>query len=334
MMNIGRMINDYGKAYTPYMGNLVNHLPMGQLALFQLTGDLEKVKDYSEFFTRQFRINEAEGNAARAESFKACVGKRDQYESCLILVQDRISSEGMVTVIREVLNTYPLGMSSGLFHVLIRLAYAVEGANIDKQLEEEVARALAYYVTACREAGLLERTVKGDQLHVEMNRLADHKHIRSVLDARPSMGQQMKALYEDEVFLSHGFVVEGTEEEKITGLISLILPVFDQSLSIVVLHCLTGLHALINLKPYFEDFLQAIDIYTTCCITHLLTVEGLDYQKLDHQSSGLIWEKIKQQGAASRDVHTIKFTYTCHELDRRYAIEGLMNSALNKIGGK
>ncbi len=330
-MNIGAIINNYGELYTPYMGSLVNHLPMGQLALYQLTGDLEKVIDYSEYFTRQFRINKVEGKATRSESFESCVGKREQYESCLILVQERINKDGTEPVIREVLNTYPLGMSSGLFHVLIRLAYAVEGANLDKQLEDEVARALAYYVTAYREAGLLKRTVERDQLHIEMNQLANHARIRSILNAKPSMCQQMKALYEDEVYCGNGFVVEGNEEEKITGLITLLLPVFDQSVSIVVLHCITGLHALVNLKPYFEDFNQAIDIYTTCCITHLLTVEGLTFEKHDHKSSNLNWEKIKEQGAVSRDVHTIKFTYTCHELDQRYQIEGLMNSALNKI---
>lgn len=38
------MINQYGDAYRPYMSGLVNHLPMAQLALFNLTGSLERVK--------------------------------------------------------------------------------------------------------------------------------------------------------------------------------------------------------------------------------------------------------------------------------------------------
>ncbi|HBH13441.1 MAG: hypothetical protein XD91_0465 [Clostridiales bacterium 38_11] len=332
-MTIGELIIEYGKQDTPYMGNLVNHLPMGQLALYRLSGNLDLVKDYSDYFKEKFQINQMKENEHKADSLESCLGERELYESCLILLKERIRQEGIDRIVREVLNQYPLGMSSGLFHVLIRLAYAVEGAELEEKLEEEVARALAYYVTAYREADILTRRIPISEIFNEMNKLVNHKKIKKLLEAQPSTGKQMKALYENKTFMELGFVLEGSEEEKIKGLISLLLPVFELSSSIVVLHCVTGLHALINLNKYFNDFENAFDIYTTCCIAHLLTVENLIYREPNEKLEPLNWNEIITLCLTSRDVHTIKFTYSCHELYQCYVIEGLKKSAHKKITG-
>lgn len=333
-MTIGELIIEYGKKDSPYMGNLVNHLPMGQLALYRLSGNLDLVKDYSDYFKLKFQINQIKETTDKPDSLNACLGKRESYESCLMLVRERIMQEGKDKLVSEVLNQYPLGMSSGLFHVLIRLAYAVEGAELEEQLEEEVARALAYYITAYREASILNRRVPISEIYNEMNQLVGHKKIRKLLESQPSTGRQMKALYEDRTFMEMGFVMEGSEEDKIKGLISLLLPVFNQSSSIVVLHCVTGLHALVILKKYFNDFQNAIDIYTTCCLAHLLTVEDLTYSKPIEESVSLNWNEMIGQCLSLTDVHTIKFTYSCHELYQIYGIEGLKKSAHFKMSGK
>jgi hypothetical protein len=333
-MTIGELIIEYGKKDSPYMGNLVNHLPMGQLALYRLSGNLDLVKDYSDYFKLKFQINQIKETTDKPDSLNACLGKRELYESCLLLIRERIKQEGKDTLVSEVLNQYPLGISSGLFHVLIRLAYAVEGAELDDKLEEEVARALAYYITAYREAGVLNRRVPVAEIFDEMNELVRHKKIRKLLDAQPSTGRQMKALYENNTFMEMGFLMEGSEDDKIKGLISLLLPVFDQSSSIVVLHCVTGLHALVNLKKYFNNFENAFDIYTTCCLAHLLTVEDLAYSKPIEESLSLNWNEMIGQCLSLTDVHTIKFTYSCHELYLRYSIEGLKRSAQFKMSGK
>ena len=316
------------------MGNLVNHLPMGQLALYKLSGNLDLVKDYSDYFKQRFQINQMKENEHKADSLESCLGNRELYESCLILIREQIKEKGIDKLVKEVLNQYPLGMSSGLFHVLIRLAYAVEGAELEEKLEEEVARALAYYITAYREAGVLTRHIPISEIFNEMNMLVGHKKIKKLLETQPSTGKQMKVLYENKIFMELGFVLEGSEEEKIKGLISLLLPVFDLSSSIVVLHCITGLHALVNLKEYFDDFENAFDIYTTCCIAHLLTVDDLTYHEHDKNSEPLNWDEFIALCLTSRDVHTIKFTYSCHELYQRYNIEGLKRSAHKKITGK
>lgn len=47
-MDIGQVINLYGADYRPYVGRLANHLPMVQWAIYNLTGSLERVIEYSE----------------------------------------------------------------------------------------------------------------------------------------------------------------------------------------------------------------------------------------------------------------------------------------------
>jgi len=205
---------------------------------------------------------------------------------------------------------------------------------MENHLEEEVSRALAYYVTAYREAGVLSRRVVVSDMFDEMKQLASHKEIRKLLESQPSTGRQMKALYEDKTFMERGFLIKGSEEDKIRGLISLLLPVFDQSFSIVVLHCLTGLHALVNLKDYFNDFDRAFDIYSTCCLAHLLTVGDLTYNESVEAVSTPDWNEIISQCLSLTDVHTIKFTYSCHELYQRYGMEELKRSAYLKMSGK
>lgn len=320
-MTIGKMINDYGKKHSPYMGNLVNHLPMGQLALYQMTQNIEKVEVYSKKFVEMYSVDPVETDVEPAESIKECVGKRDHYAACLPLMQKTIREEGVEKSVRSILNQYQLGMSSGLFHVLIRLAYAVEGANINNELEEEVARALAYYVTAYREITVLERRIPHTDVVNETKQLHEDPSIQRILREAPSLGKKMKALYNSETYLNKGFLIQGEESEKVTGLLSVLVPAFIKSNDILVLHCITGLHALLNLRPFFDDFQKGLDIYTTCCLTHLLTLEKIDFSQEMPEKTEKNWETLMQKGSASRDVHTIKFTYTGHQLENKHGYQ-------------
>ena len=141
----------------------------------------------------------------------------------------------------------------------------------------------------------------------------------------------MKALYHDNLYLDKGFVIEGSEEDKVRTLLEVTLPLHDYYQDIIVLHCTTGLHALIGLKAYFEDFSEILDIMTTCVITHLLTLESLEIKDKNHQTSDKAWDEIIAMGRISEDVHTIKYTYTCSELYKQFNMPALIKSAVCKI---
>ncbi len=330
-MSLSQLINSHGRKQSPYMEGLVNHLPMGQLALYKLTGDLEKVESYTEYYNDHFNVDPVTDSYSSVSSIEECLGKRDRYEACLDLMKKEIETVGMEPMIKRILNKYPLGISSGLFHVTIRLAYATEGVEYDDALLEEVARALAYYVTGYREVTPFSRKIPKEEIHENMKKLMKLPVVEKVLCKNQSMGKTMKSLYQSSEYLDFGFLIEGSKEDKVQGLLDLCLPAFDHTQSIVVLHCITGLHGMLVLKDYFEDFDRALDIYTTAVITHLLTVGGIAFPEPHRDTVSPSWPELKSRGSDSKDVHTIKFTYTCSELYHRNPREDLKNSLIYQI---
>lgn len=330
-MSLSQLINSHGRKQSPYMEGLVNHLPMGQLALYKLTGDLEKVESYTKYYNEHFNVDPVSDNYSSASSIEECLGKRDRYEACLDLMKKELQTFGMDPIIKKILNNYPLGISSGLFHVTIRLAYATEGMEYDDALLEEVARALAYYVTGYREVTPFSRKIPKEEIHDNIIQLMKNPEVEKILCKNQSMGKTMKTLYQSSEYLDSGFLIEESIEDKVQGLLDLCLPAFDHTKSIVVLHCITGLHGMLVLQDYFEDFDRALDIYTTAVITHLLTVGGIAFSKPHTEAVSQSWPELINKGSDSKDVHTIKFTYTCHELFDLNPRDDLKNSLLHQI---
>lgn len=333
-MYISNIINDYGKEYRPYMRGLVNHLPMTQLALYKMTNDINRVRDFTESYVKKAKIDPVKIEFEKINSIEECLGNRELYEPCLELINKELEEKNIDEVISYVLNTYPLGMSSGLFHTLIRVAYAVEGYRIDRDLIQEVTRALAYYITAYREAKPFSRDIKAKDILKEMEGLVSNPHINDVLKTQNTMGQKIKALYNDEEYLNLGFRLRGTEDEKIRALLSIVLPAYINSDDIVVLHCITGIHALIVLKEYYNDFDKAIDILTSCFISHLLTLENIDYTNGKDRIVDLSWGNIISMAVESPDVHTIKLTYSCRELCNLYKMVELRTATKKRVMNK
>lgn len=330
-MKLSQLINEQGRKQSPYMEGLVNHLPMGQFALYQLTKDLNKVADYTAYYNQRFDVDPVRKKDSPAPSIQECLGNREAYEPCLDLIHREVRSRGADVMMEKILNAYPLGMSSGLFHVTIRLAYGKEAAAEEEALTEEIARALAYYVTAYRPVTPFYRKVPKEALYKNMIQLMEHPVVEKNLSQNSSLGKTMKALYQSPEYREQGFLIQGTLEDKVLGLLDLCLPAFTHTKSIVALHCITGLHALLVLKDSFRDFERALDIYTTAVITHLLTIDGVAFPEPDHKPASPSWSELLRQGASSKDVHTIKFTYTCHELFHWYPRQDLKTSLLHQI---
>lgn len=329
-MSIGNIINEYGKEFSPYSGSLVNHLPMGQLAYFKLTNDLEGTRTYTEEYVKRANINKVKTEYPKVTTIKECLGNPQMYESCLDLIVNELEKEDTNKLAIHILNRCELGMSSGLFHTLIRVAYGVEGKALDEKLNDELARALAYYVTAYKKAGVFQNGVKPENAINEMENLINNPHIIRIRKEQNSLGQRLKALYSNDIYMKVGFVIKGKEEEKINTLLDILIPAYKNSHDIVVLHCITGLHALVVLKDYYEDFNKALDTMTTCIISHLLTLDKLNIRN-NQDLIGASWEEIRKRGSQSLDVHTVKLTYSASDLYDRYGIEGLRDIALQRI---
>ena len=104
-------------------------------------------------------------------------------------------------------------------------------------------------------------------------------------------------------------------------------------MDVVTLHCITGLHAVVSLKDYFKDLNKAWDILTTAIITHLLTVEDLDFEVGRPWLLDFSWTNLIKMGAESTDDHVIKLTYSCSELSKHYDTIGLKKAIKKRLFG-
>lgn len=330
-MGIGNIINECGKDHSPYMSGLVNHLPMAQFALYQMTKDLDKVKSLTRFQIKHSKIDPVRKEYPICESCENCLGNRDMYESYLDLLQREINEGNVINYVKKILNTYPFGMSSGLFHTLIRVYYAVEGFKVEKNLIEEVKRALAYYVTAYREADLFTRVIEGKDIIEEMQSIIDNTNIQEIISHQHTTGQKLKSLYESDEYMKNGFIVNGNKDEKAQALLDMLLPLYIESGSIVVLHCITSLQALLGLEEYYDDFDQAMDILTTSIITHLMTLDNLNFDIKSKEDIVFSWQYILSLASESTNVHNIKFAYSTHKLYEMHYRNDLKRAALKRV---
>lgn len=307
-MNIEQLINKDAEKYSPYMGSLINHLPMVKYALFSITKDINKVEIYVDYYLSKYKIDKVKENYEKVNFIEECLGNNDLYESCLGLIREISKEKDIEDLVRLILKKYPLGLSSDLFHTIIRLSYAIEGYILDKNLKTEVERALAYYITGYREGSLFKRQIPKEDVIIEMNKLI---HVKDSL-------------------LRIGFIIDGNEEDKVKGLLQILIPAFYNSNSIVMLHCITGLQAVVTLKDYFDDYMVALDILTTSAIIHLLSQTNLNIKtlktKLDES-----WDVVMKKASESKNIHTIKLAYTSKKLYDLFKVVDLKFIANKRI---
>lgn len=332
-MYISELVNEYGRKYSPYSDVLINHLPMTQLALFKLYEDYEKVKTFTESIVDKVKILPIKGESSVVNSIEDTLGKPDLYEACMELIKKEIGAKGVDAVVRNILNSYPLGLSSDMFHPIIRLACAMEGYKIDKALEEEVARALAYYITSYKEGKVFKREIRGYEILNEMEKLVTDPYINRVRKSQASATNKLIALYDDEEYQNKGFVIEGIEENKVRLLLNLILPAFLNSNDSVILHCISGLHAVVALRDYFDDYNSILDYVTSFIVSHMLTVDKLDFTTERTSLLDFSWPHIIGLSKDTTDIHTIKLTYSCSELGKVYDTVALKKAVKKRLFG-
>ena len=330
-MSIAELVNRHGEEYSPYQGNLVNHLPMGQLAYFKLTGDLKGAEEFTKKYIQRASINPVKEDFQKSDDIWKCVENREGYEACLALVKEELTVDNWRDYTFKILDKLKFGMSSGLFHTLIRTAYAVEGMQEDEDYVHELRRAIAYYITAYKGAGAFEVSIEGERIIHEMENLLNNPNIGRLLEEENTMGMKLKTLYSNPMYNKLGFLIEGEPRDKVGALLDLLIPAYRDTDSIVVLHCITGLHALVVLKDFFEDYSYALDIMTTCIISHLLTVDELSVREEEVDLIPESWDEIGGLASKSIDVHTIKLAYTAGQMDKLFDKPQLKTIAMRRI---
>ena len=330
-MTIARLINEYGENYLPYSRGIVNHLPMTQMILYKNSGNLDRVEKFTRDHVKRFKLDLVKGSYPECVSIENCLGKENKYESYLNMVEEEVDGRNLEKYIGDILNTYDLGISSGIFHPLLRIKHAMDGYKIDERLIDEVKRAATFYITSYKKADIFKPNINNKDIIQSIEELRYNKRIKKLIINQETTGEKIQALYRDPEYLQTELLVDGDRDIKIKTLLDILLPLFINSGNLIVLHCITALEALISLEKYYNDFDRTLDIFTTSVITHIMTLNKIDFTLKQNDSVEFSWNYLLDLGTESRDVHNIEFTSSCHEIFKKYPDINLKRATLKRV---
>lgn len=330
-MNIARLINVYGENYSPYTRGIVNHLPMAQMILYKSTRNLDRVERFTRNHIKRFKLDPIKESYSKCISIENCLGNQNKYESYLNILEDEVDEENLEKYISYILNTYDLGISSEIFHPLLRIKHALDGYKIDKTLIDEIKRAASFYITSYNGADIFKRNINGKDIIRSIVDLSNNKRIKNLLIDQETTDGKIRALYNDPEYLQTELLVDGDKDKKVEALLDVLLPLFINSRNLIVLHCITALEAILSLEKYYNDFERTLDIFTTTVITHLMTLNKINFKLKEIDSLEFSWNYILDLGTESRDVHNIEFTSSCHEIFKKYPDINLKRATLKRV---
>lgn len=297
-MDINKIINRNGQ-YGPFHSEgFTNHLPMAQYALYHLKANEEQINEFAVFYMNKFDL---EINSIKEDifDFEKEIGNRTSYDSFVKYYRKKIEIDGIDVVVKSVLNKLELGISSALYHGVIRMSYALTVPD-----KNEIVRSLAFYTCAYYPEKFEGKKVSFENIE---------KEITNFIKTREGI-----------------FYLEGTVNEKTKALLNGLLEVYNKTGSFIILHTITGLQALISLKDYFDDYSKIFDIFTISAINALLRVREDDYinVKLNNDYS---WNEIVKYSHEILNAHTIKLIYSCKKLNELYPNDNLKKAAQIKL---
>lgn len=299
-MDIKNIINNYGYLGHMHGNGLVNHLPMSQFSLYKLGATEKQIIDCTESNIEKWGLKPAEDLPYKIEKIEDALGLTYTFSAFNKFFSDETSKKGVDKVIKESLNKMSKGLGTGLFHGIIRVAYGVESNNI-----EEICRGLSLYSSLYYEADFAEKSVPISSLTDELSNFMANK--------------------------KNDFYLEGSPDDKEVALFKALYDLYLVTGSFYVLHSITGLHALVILKEYYDDYNNVLDRYTVCVLNVLLRVRAKEIKDttLDHKDHS--WEEIFSLGTTVNDVHTHKFIYTSYCLSKLYNLSNFRNAANVKL---
>lgn len=297
-MKINKLINGYGM-YGPFHSQgFVNHLPMAQYALYDLGATEAQIIRFADDYVKKFNLA-ISSEVIKIEDWTSHLGHREAYAGYVHYFKDKIEKESLETVVKETLNVLLLGIGSALFHGLIRISYAITLGDLD-----EVSRALALLACCYQKIEFSGTVIRAENMNVEIYRY---------ISEREGL-----------------FYLESTTENKEKTMINSFVELYLSTGSFIVLHTITGLEALINLKLYFEDYEHVLDVYMISVLRALLRVTDKEYKKivLNQQHS---WSTISEITCDLINAHTIKFVYSCQVLNELYPNDNLRIASQIKL---
>lgn len=297
-MDISHIIQEDG-AYWPFYGpGYTNHLPMAQCALYFLGADEEQIRSFTKAYLSEITLQLVH-SPREVHHINDHLGKREYYEAYVSYFKHNLSVSTQEQVVSDTLNYLLLGISSALYHGLIRIHYAVLLKD-----DDELARALASLACSYEPIEFNGEIILPEQLYDEISRY--------ILERQGL------------------FYLEGNINHKIEAILEGLLQLYIKTGSFIVLHTLTGFEALLSLRAYFDNFTHVVDVYMVSTLRVLLRITEEDYHDLKIDEIWE-WDRIIDFVKACHHPHTIKFIYSLKKLSQHYDHDNFRLAAMIKL---
>jgi hypothetical protein len=242
-----------------------------------------------------------------------------------------IARAGRAASVSKLLSHFTDAVHSRLHHGVIRLAYAVEMET--KQVEkkdEEIAVALAAF---CANHTRLKWTQKEEETKRDISALNMSDGFQQMqrvvreegvpLSQKMGFAKKYGTFMNDPLYLSSVPTLQPRgllgSEEGLAEFVRLVVELYLSRPNILSLHMVTGLHALIILRPYYteEDFEKALLTHWTSTGVLYLSMKApplvpSNHNKKEKQEGRMAsWDALVAHAIGSRSDHDIKFVDTC-----------------------
>lgn len=361
-------------AFKASLGNGFSlHTPMVALAMARLGASAKEIESHHSYAMEKnaryklLPIEEIQTETSTPRSrgvslvtasnwFRMCNMEGAHEASFRRFWRDEISTTGRVAAVTKCLSHMTDAVHSRLHHGVIRLAYAMEmEMQNEQEKDEEIAVALAAF---CANYSPLrwtsndnqeERERKGEVTNICEGFLAlqQQQQQQGVLirfDQRMGFAKKYGTFMKDPNYLrlvprvSQGKSKLSTNEG-LEGFVKHVVALYLSKPNILSLHMVTGLHALLVLRPYYteEDFESTLDTHWISTAILYLSMKapplGLDGRtKIKTKTKTVSWDKIVAHALRSRSDHDIKFVDTCLFLHRTFPSQAnLIQSAASTL---
>lgn len=296
-----------------YSGGLTNHLPMMITALRLLDVEENRIEMISKEYVENKNIVDLSNTLIENDPFS------DEYIRLTNYYLQEFKHHGIEQTMHLVLNGNRYSLHSGLFHGMIRIAYAY--LENDELL---IAQGLAYFDMIKQELKL--------QGNISTDIFKDFKKLVAIRKAevritKDGTTNKLNTLLECEAVTSHLFYSEDAVKYKDQAL-QLFVEYFNKTKDFYILHAITGYHALHILSQFFDNEEEVFQNFFMQGLLIMLIHPHDSYLEPVEEKYGFV--HLAQQVPNLRDAHDIKLFYSLAYFYERYDVEGIKN-AINLV---
>jgi hypothetical protein len=287
-----------------YSGGLTNHLPMMLVILTEWGVEEEKIEKFLDRYSKEKGIYDLSNSILPITEFDK------DYIHLTNFYINEINSKGHKETVSDFLTEHIHSLPSGLFHGLIRLYYSL----ITKD-DLQIAQALAYFNLVSEDFSLSGKLIPASQLRQKLKIQKDNFDKLHLHTTNDNNIERYFEIIENENVRNLLFYVEKGSLEK-EEVLDIILDKYVKTNNFMVLHLITGFHALIRLNAYNYNFHESLKQFMfTMQIIFLLA----DEQKTNEDIKLISIEEAISYKDMLTNAHEMKLFYTIMDLMKEFS---------------